>query len=489
MGPPEIRVKKGPLILVLLAVGLGGYVTYDVMSEKKAEETKAETSRLFKLEPEQVNEFSLERPGGKLTKLTRDQNGWKLVDPIQDWADSAYTDDFVARVLKEKSTDIAKEGASIDWKLYGLDVPLGKITFKNQAGVTEMLEVGTIQNFEGSSLGRRPGGNQVLVITPGWQGDIQKEALDFRDKRFFRGKIGGVDQIEVKNPAETFQLASKDGKWMAPAHPGLALDQNRVRELLSAVNETKAADFLLERAPTAGDRKKFEIEKPAVRVTFKSADKTWTGELALNKKKELIAVTSESPFVLKMESGQYDKFATMSLGSLRDKKLPFAFDKTIVTKVDLRSALKKARFEKKDGKWALIDGAADQVADDRRVQDLIDRVREGAAVAYKGTAAARELDAPSSPRLQLIDKDGKVVFELKWSLASKKEVVDGQPKTVYLARSNQSKENFWLEETSLSSWNLGTLTRRKDAPPPGAPVAKAPADDGGVPEVPAEVKE
>lgn len=463
-------MKAGPLILVLAVLGLGGYVAYDVTSEKKTEEKKAESSRLFMLEPDQVNEFAIERPGGRVTKLTRDQNGWKLIDPIQDWADNAFTEDYVARLLKEKYTDIAKEGAGIDWKLFGLDTALGKITFKNQAGTAESLEVGTVQNFEGSSLGRRPGGNQVLVITPGWQGDIQKEALDFRDKRFYRGKIGGVDQIEMKNPTETFQLISKDGTWAAPSRPEWPLDQNRVRELLSSVNETKAADFLLDHMPTPADRKKFEIEKPTVRVTFKSPDKTWTGELALNKKKELIAVTSDPGFVLKMESGQYDKFASMGVGSLRDKKLPFAFDKAAVATVDLRSSLKKVRFQKKDGTWALIDGAADQVADDRRVQDLIDRVRDGAATLYKGVGPAPELDNPTSPRLQLLDAEGKTVFELRWSLSSKKEVVDAQPKTVFIARSNQSKENFWIDETTISSWNLGTLTRGKSAPAGAAEV-------------------
>lgn len=478
--------NRGVIVVAAIVVASGAYLAWDLRSEKSETESKAQQTLLFPFNPDQVNEFVIENGKGK-TRLVRSVDGWKIEEPLSDLADDGFTDDFVDRSLKDHFLEVAKEGEGIDWKVYGLDQPVGKVTFKTQAGVSRTVEISPKQNFEQNSIVRFAGENRVLIVPASWSVNAGRGNLDFRDKRLLRRKIGGVDQLELTNANGSFSLAQKDGKWTVPAQPNWTLDQNRVRELLSMINETKATDFLS--AEDATNKKALEalgLSKPVVTIRLVVKDQPWSasfGRGGAEKEKNDYALLGEAPGLLKLEPASIAKFETVSMDGLRDKKAPFDFAKGIVKKIDVETPLKKASFLKEGAVWTVKDGADGVEADSGKIDELIDRMRN--------SQAARFADAEAAAKYKPINKvsfsDGeKEIFSASWSLPFKAKlgeasatveknnatVVASNNATVVAMKTNKSEDVFLVEDATMSLFPLQSLVKTK-----GAPAAEAKPKD------------
>ncbi|MBX2988933.1 MAG: DUF4340 domain-containing protein [Bdellovibrionaceae bacterium] len=423
------------LIVLLLLVGaLGGYLAYDLNAEKQEKSRLEQETTLFPFPPEHVTEVLIEK-NAQPVKLVRGVDGWKVEAPLRDWADNGFTDDFVERNIKEKAASIVKEGENIDWKIYGLDQPLGMITFKTQSGESRRLEVSGKTDIDKNPFARFTGENRVYTVGTAWPVNIDRGALDFRDKRLFRGKVGGIDKLTVRNSWGTFDLGNKDGQWMSPGRPAWKLDQNRVREVMSMLMQTQAQSFATEKTPTAAEQKKFGLHRPNATLTAVMPEKKWTATLALGVDGGEYAWPSEPGGVLKMEAGTVRKFVDLKLADLRDKKEAFQFDTTLAKKIEVQTPIKKVSIE-----------SADQV------RQLLDRLKASTAVGYaEGPQAANF--RPTS-RLKVLDAQGRPVFEVAWTELVQKGTAEA-PVSRRLAKTSQLDDVILLDEVTLQSWPLG----------------------------------
>lgn len=301
---------KGRSILVIALLLFGGFAVFDFYNDKQKDEKKMMEARLLMVPFEQVEQLEFQHQSQKIL-LKRSVDGWELLEPLKDLADSEVVDDFVKSVVPERIIEVASEGNEVNWSLYGLDQPLGKITFKTTSGAQDIFEISERKNFEENAFARRNGENRVLVLNSIWQNRVKKTALDFRDRRFLRHKIASVDSVKIKNDKGILLLARTEGQWSAVDKKDFKLDQNKVRDLLNTISQAKAAEI--------GDKK-----SPA-----KSAKKLFTLDLELDKMKwnavveqlsdlSIYAATSEPQFYLKMEPGALDKLISISLDDLKE---------------------------------------------------------------------------------------------------------------------------------------------------------------------------
>lgn len=302
---------KGRTILVLALLLFGGYAVYDYFHSKKTEEQKMEESRLLTVNFEQVDRFEVQKGDQKIL-LKRTVDGWELQEPLKDLADNTEADDFVKSAVPERILEVAKEGNDIDWALYGLDKPLGKITFTTSAGAQNIFEISEKKNFEENVFARRDQENKVLVINSAWQNRVNKTVLDFRDRRFLRHKIASVDGLKLQNEKGVIELKLGDGKWAAPSKKDLKLDQNKVRDLLSVIASAKAAEILEGKA-------KASVPKHLFTLDLSMADKKWRAEVRQAKDLLIYAQVSEPDFQMKMEAGALDKLIKMKLDDLKEE--------------------------------------------------------------------------------------------------------------------------------------------------------------------------
>lgn len=298
---------KGRTILVICLLIFGGYALYDFQNEKRMEEKRSMDARLMTVEFDQVDFVQIEK-GGQKVVIKRSVDGWNMVEPLQDAADNTAVDDFVKGAFPERIIEVAKEGADIDWSVYGLNQPLGKITFRTNAGKENVFEISGKRNFEDNVFARRDGENKVLVLNSVWQNRVEKDAMEFRDRRFLRHKIASVDDVRLKNGSGSFQIRRVDGKWGAPAQKDLVLDQNKVREFLTSIADAKAAEFVA----------KIPSGKSLFTMDLVMADKKWKAEVTQASDLAIYAKVSDPAQLMRMEAGALDKFIKISLADLRE---------------------------------------------------------------------------------------------------------------------------------------------------------------------------
>lgn len=302
---------KGRTILVLCLILFGGYALYDFQQDKKKEEKTMEEVRLLTVNYDQVNQVDIQKGDDKIT-LKRTVDGWVLEAPLQDLADNTVVDDFVKNTVPERIIEVAKEGDGIDWALYGLDKPLGTITYKTSANTVNVFEISEKTNIEDNVFARRDKENKVLVLNSVWKSRVNKTALDFRDRRFMRHKIASVDFVKVKNSSGVVELQRVEGQWIVPSKKELKLDQNKVRELLTAIADARADEIIEGSNKSKGLKSLFSME-----LTL--ADKKWTAEVGQAKDLAIFADVSEPQFQLKMEAGALDKFIKLKVEDLKEQ--------------------------------------------------------------------------------------------------------------------------------------------------------------------------
>ncbi|MBS1971075.1 MAG: DUF4340 domain-containing protein [Bdellovibrionales bacterium] len=433
-------MKKTTWFAVFVAVLVGATYYFEFYQANREENKKADAARIVAFPVDQINQIEVQNKTGKIL-LKRDTEGWRLEEPVKDWADNQFTEDFVNGLVSEKSIDtIAAEGET-NWPVYGLDKEYSKVIFTNQAGQSVLVDVSSKKNFEGNSFLRRGSENQVLVATSQWALRANKTPMDFRDKRFFRGKIGSVEEIKIKSQKDDFTLVNKDNKWINEKNPKLKLDQNKVREILTSLNEIHATEFL-DKAPSA----------PALaKISLKLKDKSWSGEIRQGLDKTFYGVTSEPVFNLKLEAGQVDKFTNMTLMSLRDRKEPFDFQNLMVRKIEINTTLKKMALVKAGDKWTM-EGNEKANIDQNAVRAFITRFSDTGVTEYLDKKEQTSFKNPQN-KIILKGDDQKVLFDVEWGPEISKKALVGEKKLI-LAKTSLFDDVFGLDPTVIEAWGL-----------------------------------
>ncbi|WP_413288569.1 DUF4340 domain-containing protein [Bdellovibrio sp. HCB337] len=436
-------MKKTSWFAIFVAVLVAGTYYVEFYQANKTEQTKAEESKVVSFPAEQIHQIEIENKLGKVL-LKRDADGWTLVEPIKDWADNQFTEDFVNGLASEKSIDVAAEGENINWSVYGLDKDVSKVAFTNQQGTSQLITVSDKKNFEGNSFLRRGNENKVLVATSQWALRTQKAPLEFRDKRLFRGKISSVEGIQIKSIKDEFALVQKDNKWISEKHPDLKLDQNKIREVLTSLNEVRASEFLNTLPASVAKAK----------IGLKLTDKSWSAEIKQAADKSLYAVVSDPAFILKVDPGQMDKFLGMTLMGLRDRKEPFDFQNLLVRHIEISTPIKKLSLQKDQETWKLV-GDDKAGIDQGAVRAFIARLSDSAVTEYLEKSEQGAYKGADS-KIVLKDEKQKVLYEISWGPVYKKKALVGE-KTLILAQSSLFKDVFGLDQSVVESWGLMNL--------------------------------
>ncbi len=289
---------KGRSLLVLALLLFGGFAIFEYFQEKKTAKEVLEQARLVMVDYDQVESIILEKSLKKIN-LKRSIDGWSLLEPLNDFADNAAVEDFLKGVATERIIEVAKEGANIDWSLFGLDHPEGKITFLTSGGQKQSFQISNRKNFEQNTFVRRDSENRVLVVSSNWQQRLEKIPLEFRDRRFLRHRIATIDTFKLKNSTGILELKMKEGQWQDASNLGVMLDQNKVREMLQSISDAKAEDFV-------------EGAKPRLKALFSLelnlGGKLWKADIGQAQDLKIYAEVSEPIYLLKMEPGALDKF-------------------------------------------------------------------------------------------------------------------------------------------------------------------------------------
>ena len=290
------------LVAVLL---VGGYAIFDYYNEEKLEQKKLEAATIIPFKKDQISEVTFVKED-KMLKLGKDKDSWKILSPVVDEANPEDVEGFLEEILNEKNIQILSEYRAKDLAVFGLDKPFGSIQLKTNSGESKAWQVGTKKNFQGEWYVKEEGSKSVFTASNMWQNIVDKKVIEFRDKRWFRNSLAGVESIQIKNSAnkEVFTL-KKDGPNWVFADSANNVDQNRVREFLSKLNNNKVDEYVAEGKPDSVQLNKWGFNSSlfAITLNFKEA-KPWIAEFTENNKVALLK-TNEPFFILKVNNQDF----------------------------------------------------------------------------------------------------------------------------------------------------------------------------------------
>ncbi|MBN8538304.1 MAG: DUF4340 domain-containing protein [Deltaproteobacteria bacterium] len=453
--------NKGTWILFLVVVLLSAYAYLGEYKGKEKEKVvKEEQSKIFKdLKPEQINYILIEGDKEKIS-LSRTSEGWKMAEPVQDMGDSEGVESWLKQLVEEKTISTAVEGKDIQWQFFGFDKKAAKLTLSTTAGASASVEVSDKKNFENNSFLRIPGQSKVFVASSSWSGHIGKKSFDLRNKKIFRHQISNVQSVVIKNKKDKFSFVNKEAKWLSPEKSNWILDQNKVRESISKLNETMAQAILVESSEVPSQKSKYNLTKPEIQIEVNLLDKKWTASLVKDKDNSFIMLINDPFLIVKVDNSFGKKFESVQLNEYRDTKLPFlALDKTKVKNIDFETSLKKSSFVENNGKWELTKEDSKIEVQQETVKGMMDKIKDLNVLNYINDAEFKKTKL--SHKIQFLDQDKKTVFELTMSDSIKKKVAD-LDKNVRIARTNLFNEPFIIEDLEIDKLQLNEMTKMKE---------------------------
>ncbi len=186
-----MNLSKSTLILLILALGLGGFVYfYEIQGATQRQETTAQEKQIFGFEEAQVTALSVKTQTQTLQFERVDKSGkssWQMKAPSNTAASDAsiaYLLDLLAkgksnRTLSASTNQLAE---------YGLNRPQANIEVKLRNNETHRLVLGN-PNFDRSFLyaqadppAQNTGNADVLLVSPDFSNAVNRQLSEWKSQ-------------------------------------------------------------------------------------------------------------------------------------------------------------------------------------------------------------------------------------------------------------------------------------------------------------------
>lgn len=448
---------RNTLLLLLVLIGLGGYVYWVELPQVEKEEKK---EKLVEFDTASVTEIVLTAPDREVV-LVKGADGWRLTKPIEGEADevtvkgilSALSSAEVKKALDDEVADLAP---------FGLDQPNTTIAMKAGDRALPVIRIGKATPVGNSAYALRGDGGKVLLTTSAVRAGVDKNLKELRNKGILKFTDDAVRKVEVVAPEGRSLTLEKEGEqWRIAAPAAYPADATAMRSYLSTLRALRATDFA-----DGADLAAYGLAAPATSVTVTLAD---GGQQTLlvggsNDKKEVWVKTAASPVVYTV--GEWvGRDLAKPVADFRDKSV-LAFDKDaawsiVVTRNDgagftlLRAA---------DGNWTLekSDGPVAQSVLTQFVNDLASL--KGHAIAADGvTDLASWGLAPPAMTMKVSGADGNEIGTVLLGQGD----ADGERQ--YVATRAGSGTVFLVRDFSFTRLDKAAGDFREKTPGPAQP--------------------
>jgi hypothetical protein len=254
-----MRGGKSLLVLLLLALGLGGYA-YFVESKKDTTASTTKKDSFVTVDSTKVDELEVHSASGDDTTLKKAGADWQISAPDPGPADNSDVNSLLTTLGSlEASRTINDKPTSV--KEFGLDPARFSVAYK-LAGETTWHKV----NFgsktpTGADLYARIDGQPKLVTVGGFVEDsLNRTAFDLRDKSVLKFQRESVDGVTIEaNGAPAVSLAKKGADWALTAPVAARAEFNSVDGLIGQLVQAKMKAIVptTAGAPTPAELKTF----------------------------------------------------------------------------------------------------------------------------------------------------------------------------------------------------------------------------------------
>ena len=448
-----MKINK-TLIFALLTISLTAFVYFYEYKGEKVKEA-AESSEILKFSADQITYFQIIKPDVKMA-FQRDEKGWGLLEPIFEPADTDKINELLtvfeseAPVTVVKATDSSFADAILSE--YGLDKPAVVYVFKNNAGQSRRIAVGSVKNFEGQSYLHIDSGNKIILGSPTWAASAQDELIYFRDKRIFREPIASVNRMLIHSLNERIEIRRTDGKWVSSA-TAFELDQPQIRDILKKISDTQIENYVFEGEPSRSVLKEKGLEAAPVSVELFTDSTSWTAKIHLDKESQKLYLLSDRPtYLAQVSLPVWEAVAGLTLDGLRDRVTAFAFSADEVKKIYYKNNDKETNLIFNSGTWLMGSNNSPYLEVDK--SEISKTIKKIHTLKISEFIDTNVKDKFSGNNMLILKSDSeKLVLQLNWGpgFTLKK---DGKDVEYYYARTHLAENIFALEKQVIEDLNL-----------------------------------
>ena len=262
-----MRGAKSFLILVIVALALGGYYFFVESKREPAGSASTKKDHAFTFELDKVEEIQVRAAGGDSTTLKKTGEKWQITAPEALDADESEVSTLVStlrsleiqRVLDEAPTAVTQ---------FGLEPVRAGVGFR-LAGETTMhkLDLGNKTPTGGDLYARVDGQPRVLLISSYVEDSLNKTTFALRDKGVLKFARDDVDNVTVEatgTPAIAFTRKGTDWRLSKPLDA--KVDFAAVDGLVGRLHQARMKAIVA--ADGTKDLKKYGLEKPEALATL-----------------------------------------------------------------------------------------------------------------------------------------------------------------------------------------------------------------------------
>jgi hypothetical protein len=388
-----MRRGRVPLVLALLAAGLGGWIWLVERRSESTDEAARDARRVTRgLARDQVTRIELDR-GGESIVLERAAAGadeWRLRKPVDFPADRAAVDELLSGLEFLERTRVLEGARPAD---YGLDHP--RVVVRTRGGPKSFeLAVGTAEDAAGRSVYvERRGDRQIFAVDKRFREQVDKSADELRDRRVVpldRATLArlSVGAVELRRDGAGWRLGD-----------GVRADPARVGDLEKALEELRATRFLP--TPASAEGEGTRITADGLTLTLGGPCPGHAGERAATRR-------GGGDASLCVKAADADR-AVADRDLLRDRRLLAARPEDVKS-ISIDEGGRKVVLAHQEGTWKLGEpaGAAEEEAVRKWLEDVaafralalppVDPARQALS---GGVVVTLELEGGGRERLQL----------------------------------------------------------------------------------------
>lgn len=271
---------KSTLVLVLLVIGAGFYVSLYELRQPLPEQREARATQPVRIEPPTVTGLAL-TIAGHAVALQRAETGWRLLLPTAETtaqapeaaatvsvrADSELIERALDRLDPLRAERVLTGVAPAD---YGLDPPQGRLT------VTAASETVTLRFGEATAIGharyaQREDRPDVYVIDGALYDELNQPAESFRARDLFGVDLRRATRVAISSEQASYALRREPSGWRLEEPVNDATNSNTVSVALNKLQEVRAERFINDR-PAPEELARWGLEPAAIRILLTMED-------------------------------------------------------------------------------------------------------------------------------------------------------------------------------------------------------------------------
>jgi hypothetical protein len=381
-----MRGFRSTLILLLVLVGLVGYIYFYEMKRPAAGDKSEQKQKVFTVEAAAITEIEVKAASGERTVLKKTDGAWRVTDPISARADETEATGLVTNLASLEIQRVVEENAA-DLAPFGLAAPRIEVAFRKagQADASRLL-LGDKNATGGELYAKLPAGKRVFLISSFLESTFNKGTFDLRDKTILAFDRARVDSLEIVSKDQRLAFAKAGDGWRLTSPIAARADLSQVEGAVGSL-QTLAMKTIVTPEAAEKDLAKYGLDKPELTATVGAGSTRATIAIGkLDQGGNQFARDLSRPMVVTIDPALIGALKN-NADAFRPKDV-FEFRSFTATRLEITRGTSTVAFERKVGKDGATKWRKLNPAKDVGTAEL-----EGLLGAFSGLSVAGYVDA------------------------------------------------------------------------------------------------